>query len=950
MLEARQTASALSGQIQASGVAVGGFGRMAEMSGREVAMSARHFRSLFEELKAGNASGAEVTVLRLAASVLRLGPAALGALAGIGALVGGFAYFIVKAIEAANAAERFRTAAAIAGNNVPVAEIRKLADAISESAEISSAQALKIAGSLGTIPQAGEQARAGLAVVAREMAEEFNVPADKIGETIHKMFAPETSAADAAKELARTTGADLTGAQVLFAEAADRSNNSVTVQAAKLQLVNEIAQRGSQSYIEHASSIHASWTNLAAYVAEGEQGLDATTDMVEDQTRHWERNKAAIAAATAQLAEQAKAGQPKDVTLKIGIQVAQGENPVAKQTDEAQQKIDKLTAALPGLQSQLAQLQLNPALKAEAEEVRRQIEYNIQSTQQLRERMAELTLGPAVERMRTEMQQVAATWDGTQEAMLQKQLTIAQGTLAKVSGDAKARGEVEQEVARLEVQINQAASQQIVEAVHARNSAIQSDTQQSETTRLEAVRENLLEELSTAKLTASARKQLEQEINTTSVQLARAAATQKEAIERSDLETDVAITRLHLEAKKDEIQQELAAHQLSASQKLAILSSLTTQEEQQEERLLQDEIKHLTEGTAAYAEAYNKIRELRARLNADLAKLEQQAAADTLKEIRDQATAWKDAVSEIEGAETGLISSVLSRRKTLGQALYQEASKVADQEIESFVRAETTRMLLGDKDKALEQGGLLYHLFTQQEKTAASLAGAATRANADTLEASRATVTDQSQVLSYGAAQAQMTGATACGTATRTGIQQSGSTGFFSHIAQMLAKWFGFGDCQDCGHRRGGRRSARRCSRRQMRKRRYRDGDRGRLADLCRCGCGGRGGRSFSCRDPGGGLGDGTRRSRRDLRHGHGVPRRRRAREGGVGSAPRHAGEHPRGRDGYPGFACRGAAWCGQPGGGVRRPWHGGCVCWGVASGCQRLGRRGRLYGSPGRV
>ena len=60
MLEARQTAAALSGQIQASGVAVGGFGRISEMSGREVAMSARHFHSLFDELKAGNASGAEV--------------------------------------------------------------------------------------------------------------------------------------------------------------------------------------------------------------------------------------------------------------------------------------------------------------------------------------------------------------------------------------------------------------------------------------------------------------------------------------------------------------------------------------------------------------------------------------------------------------------------------------------------------------------------------------------------------------------------------------------------------------------------------------------------------------------------------------------------------------------------------------------------------------------------
>ena len=224
---------------------------------------------------------------------------------------------------------------------------------------------------------------------------------------------------------------------------------------------------------------------------------------------------------------------------------------------------------------------------------------------------------------------------------------------------------------------------------------------------------------------SAAYKEAQQEVASFSTQIARQAAEAQRTIEQQNVETQIAIGHTRIDAEKSVLEEELAAHRLTAAQKLAALTTLAQQETDLDIKGLQARLAVAGLEPAERNRINNQILELRAKLNADLAALDRQAAADAKREAEEQARAWKDAVNEIEGAETGMISSVLSRRKTLGQALYQEASKVADQEIESFVRAETTRMLLGNTEeaqrRAQEQGGLLYHLFTQQAMTQADI-------------------------------------------------------------------------------------------------------------------------------------------------------------------------------------------------------------------------------------
>jgi hypothetical protein len=96
------------------------------------------------------------------------------------------------------------------------------------------------------------------------------------------------------------------------------------------------------------------------------------------------------------------------------------------------------------------------------------------------------------------------------------------------------------------------------------------------------------------------------------------------------------------------------------------------------------------------------------------------------KDTKQQASDWRSAVSEIEGAESGMVSDLLNKRKSLSQSLLAIGAELVTKEIANDLRAVTTRLLLETSaqtsQKALEQGGFLYHLLTQTQKTAATTA------------------------------------------------------------------------------------------------------------------------------------------------------------------------------------------------------------------------------------
>lgn len=297
------------------------------------------------------------------------------------------------------------------------------------------------------------------------------------------------------------------------------------------------------------------------------------------------------------------------------------------------------------------QLNLSPALTADLEKAAEHVVEFGSALAQTQTKANELKFGPALEGMRTQMEQVAATWDGTQTGMLEAQRRIAAGTVESIRSTlgAQASGSkeylaAEQADARLTVQIHQQESEQVVATLRARNSQIEADTSLSATQRLEAERESTLETLADASLSAQDRERLEQQVNQQTAELARQNAAEKQAIERSNVSTTIAISRMQLEAQKNVLGEELAAHQVNAAQKLAIMKQLTTQLANLEVQEVQAEMQHLAPGTQAYQDAANKIKEIWATLQEALAAIGRQGVADAKTEGEQDAQAWQKAV------------------------------------------------------------------------------------------------------------------------------------------------------------------------------------------------------------------------------------------------------------------------------------------------------------------
>jgi hypothetical protein len=699
MLDAQQKARSLATQLEQAGFSGGRFG---DMTGRGAATAAREMHRLFEEIRSGSTGGAEVTMLRLSEHLLGLGPAGLVAVGSITALAAGLGYLVASSIETANALDQIKLRADMAGNlDITRDAVQQLADTMSQSAAISSKEALNIAGAIASIPNLAAPAREGVAQIAETLADQFGVAADKIGADMKRMFAPTTSVSGAAKQL-EDMGLSLSQAQLNAAAAADRAGNANEQAAAKMRLVNEAAASGKDDWIKKAASIRESFGNLLAYVGLLQSGLPAEKILLDTATQAWQKRQEAIeASARAAAAAPASA----DLTLKAGLQVSDKENPITKQLRDARADVQRLQAAISQGASAASRFNLDD-LNA--------------SLVKANEHLAEIQFGPAMERMRADMQQLAATWDGTQSGMLEKQLEIARRAAAATGASTKEHLAAVQEAARLEVEIRRATGEEAIGLARMQESAVAADTKLTVTQRLEAERDVLQQLLANEQLTAQQRIQVQTQLNEKIAELGRQAATEAAAITRSDVDTDIAISKMQLEARKSQLALDLAAHQINASQKLAIEKDLTKQIEALDVERLQAELATLQPQTAEYERVYNEIRQLRAKLNVDLAQLGKQAAADATRETRQQTTEWQRAVSEIEGAESSLVSDLISRRKSLSQSLLAIGAQMLQQELANDLKALTTKLALQNSEKALEQGGFVYHEIVEMMKARAT--------------------------------------------------------------------------------------------------------------------------------------------------------------------------------------------------------------------------------------
>jgi hypothetical protein len=266
----------------------------------------------------------------------------------------------------------------------------------------------------------------------------------------------------------------------------------------------------------------------------------------------------------------------------------------------------------------------------------------------------------------------------------------------------------------------QKSAADLVAATREKASEIMAQEGLSKAQQLAQVRDLYAQEVLDATLTKEKRVEVQRSLNQAITAVNHEAASTSQAIARSDADTNIAIARLSLDAKRSEIEAEIAATQAGAARKLAALRELTAQTFVLDDQQLQNEMKSLQQQPAEYKKVYDQERLLKEKLVADLAKLDKQNAADVKRAAQEEMTARRMATSEILSAEGTLVSDLLGRRKSMSQSLLAIGQQLVTQEITNDLKAMTMKMIIQDKGeaetKALQQGGLLYHGVIELQK------------------------------------------------------------------------------------------------------------------------------------------------------------------------------------------------------------------------------------------
>lgn len=698
LIAARSATQGYAGALEKAGVSLSTFGRSMESGHGSISTATREFRALFDELSSGRTRQTPGTLAIIAQRVLGLGPATLGAVAGIAALAGGLAYLAYRSIAAANALDQIQIGSAFVGNlDLSRAAIQRFSDELAKARGISASDAREIVGAFANMHDMSTVQIQALTAVVSDFAQSTGQKATEAAAALAKAFSEKESAA----EYARSLGG-ISQSQINIAETADKSGDATAIFAAKFDLLNSALNRSRGAIDQHNSSIFSSIKTFLQYygVVQTANGLEqGSTRLIQDNIAAREHQREVLAQVRAQLSQQAP---NQDTTLKTGVQAAEKENPVSEQANEAAANIGKMNAAL-------------EIAKQRGDEV--SIDKLNAGLAKAQEELSNLQFGPVLERMREQMEQVASTWDGTQSGMLAKQLQIAQATLAQTQAGSKERLSVLQEEARLEVQIRKSTSDEVVAAARTQISEIQANDSSGTISRLTAEQQVWREVLAGDQINAAQRLEVQRSLNSSIAALNKERASEGAAIARQDADTEVAIGRIRIDAEKQTLDAQVAATQAAVTKKYEALRNLTNQEFALDLQQLQNEASTLTQQPVEYNRVMDQIKELKAKNVQDLATLDRQAAEDFKRAAKQQESDWKGAIGEIENAEGGMVSDLLTKRKSLSQSLLSIGADLVTKEITNDLKAFTTKVALNDSTKALEQGGLAYHELVQLMKT-----------------------------------------------------------------------------------------------------------------------------------------------------------------------------------------------------------------------------------------
>lgn len=255
-----------------------------------------------------------------------------------------------------------------------------------------------------------------------------------------------------------------------------------------------------------------------------------------------------------------------------------------------------------------------------------------------------------------------------------------------------------------------------------------------------------------------------------------------------------------------ELDQEVQAGRITEMQKVETLRQLTQAAYDEAQKQLDSELNRLSEGSRAWQKASQDKQLLKQQEATAMARLDDQMARASERAAQQSARAWQSATDPMVSSFTGGLRSMISGQETFKNASLRAIGDILLAEMESDIKAFAHHALyaaLGIKtDQNAAQGGILWMLFSQGQKTAATAAGSTVRAGLEASENIAASGAKTGEVAVHLAGEAAKTSATAVGAATRTSIDVGAGAaaaaanaatmkgGIFNHAASAAAATF----------------------------------------------------------------------------------------------------------------------------------------------------------------
>jgi len=242
--------------------------------------------------------------------------------------------------------------------------------------------------------------------------------------------------------------------------------------------------------------------------------------------------------------------------------------------------------------------------------------------------------------------------------------------------------------------------------------------------------------------------QAERELQREKMQLAQEAAN-----------SEIALSRVALQAQREGLDQQVTLGQISAAEKIAILRDLTQQEAALELESVTTAQQSYEQGTLAWEQAENKKLLIAANTNRQLAALDRQATADRMAQVN----AWTAPIGQaMNGMVTGFLQGTNSMRQIMGRFAQSIVISYANMAAQAGMKWFNQRVVMAAWDRMFA---------TQEVATTAAKEGAKAR------------------IVTAG--QAQQTAATRAGSAARAASGVAENTGFFARVGEQIAQWLG---------------------------------------------------------------------------------------------------------------------------------------------------------------